>query len=120
MSAHDLVADLVEETTTSTGTGNLTTAGASDVGLRTINSAIGTDIRFPYAIGQDDQSEWETGIGYMSASTTMVRERVIASSNSNNAVNFSSGTKKIRVAMLAEWMNEELGRIQAIHYGVTL
>lgn len=120
MSAHDTVADLVEETTTSTGAGNLTLAGASGVGLRTINAAIGTNLRFPYAIGQDDQSEWETGIGYLSASTTMVRERVIASSNSNALVNFSAGTKRVRVALLAEWMNEELGRIQAIQYGVTL
>lgn len=118
--SYDLVADLVEETTTSTGTGNLTTAGASAAGLRTINSAIGTNLRFPYAVGQDDQSEWETGVGYLSAATTFVRERVIASSNSNNAVNFSAGTKKIRVAVVAEWVNEELGRIQAIQFGGSL
>lgn len=120
MSSLDLVADLVEETTTTTGTGNLTLAGASGAGLRTINAAIGTNHRFSYAIGQDDQSEWETGIGYLSGATTMVRERVVASSNSNALVNLSAGTKKVRVAMLAEFMNEELGRIQALVYGVTL
>ena len=120
MSALDLVADLVEETTTTTGTGNLTLAGASGVGLRTINAAIGTNLRFSYAIGQDDQSQWETGVGYLSAATTMVRERVVASSNANALVNLSAGTKKVRVAMIAEFMNEELGRIQAIQYGVTL
>jgi hypothetical protein len=116
--SYDVLADLVEETTTTTGTGNLTLGGASGVGLRTFNAAVGLNARVPYAIGQDDQSEWEVGVGYLSASTTFVRERVISSSNANAAVSFSAGTKKIRIAAISEWLNEELGRALAAGTGM--
>lgn len=110
----ELFAELVEETTTSTGTGNLTLAGASGVGLRTFNTAIGLNTRFYYSIGQDDQSEWEAGVGYLSGSTTLVRERVTESSNSNALVSFSAGTKKVRLALDAEYLNEDQGRVLAV------
>lgn len=106
--------DLVEETTTTTGTGNLTLAGATGIGLRTFNAGVGLNRQFPYAIGQDDQSEWETGIGYLSASTTLVRFQVLASSNANALVNFSAGTKKVRLSMVADYVNEEFGRALAL------
>lgn len=107
-------ADLVEETTTTTGTGVLTLAGAAAVGLRTFASAIETNRLFEYAVGQDDQAEWEVGIGYLSASTTLVRHRVTASSNAGAAVNFSAGTKLVRLVNSARAERTLIGRALAL------
>ena len=86
--------DRVKETSTTTGTGNLTLAGAA-TGFESFNTAFGTDVRFFYAIVLQSGSEWEVGQGYLSASTTLVRETILQSSNSDAAVNFSSGTKDV-------------------------
>lgn len=96
-----MLANRVKETTTTTGTGNLTTAGAA-TGFVTFNTAFGTNVQFGYAVSSSGGAEWEVGIGYLSASTTLVRDQVIASSNSNNAVNFSSGTKDVFCTQPAE------------------
>lgn len=114
----DLWAELVEETTTSTGTGNLTLSGASGVGLRTFNAGVGQGVRFYYAVGQDDQSEWESGVGYLSDPTTFVRERVTDSSNAAALVAFSAGSKKVRLALDAEYLNEEIGRALSLGTGM--
>lgn len=89
-----LTADRVKETTTTTGTGNITTAGAV-AQFQTFNSAFGTNVRFPYALIDADATDWEVGIGYLSASTTLVRETVTASTNSGAAINLSAGTHSI-------------------------
>lgn len=87
--------DRVEDTTTTTGTGNVTLSGTAPTGRVTFNAAFGTGPRFGYVIQSSDESEWETGVGYLSASTTLVRETVSKSSNANAAVNFSAGTKRV-------------------------
>ncbi|MDP2621464.1 MAG: hypothetical protein Q8P46_15055 [Hyphomicrobiales bacterium] len=89
------VADLVHETTVGTGTGNLTLAAV--LGKRTFNTAFGTggtDL-FDYFISNRAAAEWEVGTGHLSDATTLVRDTVVLSSNSNNAVNFSAGTKDV-------------------------
>lgn len=90
------VDDLVEETSTTTGTGDLTTSSVN--GRRTFNSVYSngsaTDVFF-YHIANESAAEWEVGTGHMSASTTLVRDTVLLSSNSNALVNFGSGTKRI-------------------------
>lgn len=87
--------DRVKDTTTTTGTGNLTLSGSAPTGFQTFNAAFGTSVFFYYAISASGSSEWEVGIGYLSASTTLVRERVLSSSNSDAAVDLSSGTKDV-------------------------
>ncbi|MDL1862918.1 hypothetical protein FBR04_18100, partial [Betaproteobacteria bacterium PRO7] len=86
--------DLVHQTSTSTGTGNLTLAAVN--GKRTFLTAFGTGgtNTFDYFISNRDAAEWERGTGHED-SGALVRDTVIASSNSNNAVNFSAGTKDI-------------------------
>lgn len=87
--------DLVHETSTTTGTGNFTLTNVN--GKRSFNTAFGTggtDL-FDYYISNQGAAEWERGTGHLSASTTLVRDTVIASSNSNSAVSFSSGTKDV-------------------------
>lgn len=82
--------DRVKETTTTTGIGTLTLAGAVS-GFQSF-SVIGNSNTTYYAIVGG--TEWEVGLGTYS-SNTLARTTVLASSNSNSLVNFSSGTKDV-------------------------
>lgn len=89
-------ANLVHQTTSGTGTGNLSLSSVN--GKRTFASAFGTGASqnvFDYFISSRDAAEWERGTGHMSDSTTLVRDAVLESSNSNALVNFSAGTKDV-------------------------
>jgi hypothetical protein len=99
-------ATFVRQTSTTEGTGNFTLASA--LGWRTFNEAHGTGSsnKFRYAIRHRGSLEWETGTGYMSDSTTLVRETVEESSNAGAAVNFSSGTKEVANAFDATILNQ--------------
>lgn len=89
-----VLADRVRETTTSTGTGTVTLAGAV-TGFQSF-SAIGNANTTYYTIAGQGTSEWEVGIGtYTSSGTTLSRDTVLASSNSGSLVNFSAGTKDV-------------------------
>jgi len=86
--------DRIKETSTTGGTGNLTTAGAAS-GFRTINSEFSNDttdagIFFAYYIYENSGVDWESGYGHLSASTTFVRDVVKRSTNSDAAVNFDT------------------------------
>lgn len=87
-------ADRVRDTTTTTGTGDITLAGSAPSGFRTFASAFSVADRVYYAI-VGASGEWEVGIGVLSASTTLQRTTVLASSNAGAAVNFSAGTKDV-------------------------
>ena len=87
--------DRVKETTTTTGTGTLTLAGAV-TGFETFGSGVGNSNTTYYAITLPGSAEFEVGLGTLSSdSSTIARTTVISSSNSDNAVNFSAGTKTI-------------------------
>jgi len=86
--------DRVKETSTTTGTGTFTLAGAS-TGFQAF-SVIGDGNTTYYTIVLQGGSEFEVGIGtYTLSSTTLSRTTILASSNSGNAVNFSAGTKDV-------------------------
>lgn len=90
------ISNLVQETSVSTGTGNLTLAVTN--GYQTFANAFGTGATlnvFYYFIADTANNAWEVGTGHMSASTTMVRDTVIASTNANAAVNFLGGTLNV-------------------------
>jgi hypothetical protein len=91
-----LTPDRVRETSTTTGTGAITLAGAV-TGWKTFASGLSTNDTFPYVIEGRDSSgnqtaEWETGIGTWSAGGTLTRTTVTGSSNSGNAVSFASAS----------------------------
>ena len=87
--------DRVKETTTTTGTGTLTLAGAV-TGFETFGAGVGNSNTTYYAVTLPGTSEFEVGLGTLNGdSSTLARTTVISSSNSDNAVNFSSGTKTI-------------------------
>jgi len=89
-----VVKDRVQETTTTTGTGTITLAGAVS-GFQSF-SVIGNANTTYYSIVHQTLAEWEVGIGtYTSSGTTLSRDTILASSNSGSAVNFSAGSKNV-------------------------
>lgn len=86
-----VIADRVRETSTTTGTGTLTLAGAVS-GFQTFSTAIGNTNTCYYTIANG--SEWEVGLGTVAAGT-LARTTVLKSSNAGSAVNFSAGTKDV-------------------------
>lgn len=96
-------ANKIAETSTSSGTGNLTLAGAWSVpdsfitGNRTFAAFYGLNHRFPYMI-QDKLGNWEKGVGYLSGAAVLVRETVVDNSLATTAlVNFPAGEKLVMV-----------------------
>jgi len=87
----------VQETTTTTGTGNITLAGALTNRV-TLASVMATSDYLDYVI-DDGAGNWEIGIGQLTASTTLVRVAVRFSSNSNALVSFAAGTKNVTLTM---------------------
>ena len=88
--------DRVKETSTTTGTGTLNLSGAVS-GFQTFVAGVGDGNTTYYAIVNRDAAEWETGLGTVTDATTdtLARTTVIASSNSDSAVDFSAGTKDV-------------------------
>jgi len=92
-----VLANRVRETSTTTGTGTLTLAGAV-VGYQTFSAGIGASNTCYYAISNPGVAEWEVGVGTVgSPATTLARTTILASSNAGSAVNFSAGTKDVFV-----------------------
>lgn len=94
-----VIADRVKETTTTTGTGTVSLAGAS-TGYQSFSAGIGNANSTYYCIAGG--SEWEVGIGtYTTSGSTLSRTTVLASSNANALVTFSAGTKDVFVTAAA-------------------
>ena len=98
------IADRVRETTTTTGTGTITLGGA--VGnFETFTANLSDGDTTYYAIVDANNSDFEVGLGtFTSSGTTLARTTVIASSNSNSAVNLSSGSKDVFITLPASKM----------------
>jgi len=94
-----VVKDRVQETTTTTGTGTITLAGAV-TGFQSF-SVIGNANTTYYTIAAG--SQYEVGIGtYTSSGTTLSRDTILESSNGGSAVDFSAGIKNVFVTYPAE------------------
>jgi hypothetical protein len=91
-----LVNDRVKETSTTTGTGTLSLAGAVS-GFQTFVAGIGNSNVTYYAIVNDSGTEFEIGIGTVTDASpdTLSRTTILESSNSDSAVDFSAGTKTV-------------------------
>jgi len=87
--------DRVKETTTTTGTGAVSLGGAA-TGFETFAQGIGNSNTTYYAIIHESADEWEVGLGTLDGdSSDLTRTTVLTSSNSDSAVNFSSGNKTV-------------------------
>lgn len=114
-----MLRDRVQETTTTTGISDLTTAAVN--GYTPFSTAFGTGVAnlFYYVISHD--ANWETGIGYMSAATTLVRNTVLANSlNTTAHINFGAGTKYVFNTAPAErytnWRGANLQQPAMLNY----
>ena len=88
--------DRVKETTTTTGTGTLNLAGAA-TNFETFVAGIGDGNTVYYAIVHQSAAEFEVGLGTVTDGSpdTLSRTTILSSSNSDSAVDFSSGTKDV-------------------------
>jgi len=94
-----MLANRVNETSTTTGTDDIT-LDAAVTNFRTFTSQFATNQRFVYTI-DNEAGEWETGIGYLSGSTTLVREAP-QDGSASTPVNFSAGTKQVYSGISAQ------------------
>ena len=97
------IGNRVRETTATTGTGTFSLAGAVS-SFQTFVAAVGNGNTTYYAVIHRSAAEFEVGIGTVTDATTdtLARTTVIFSSNSNNAVDFSAGTKDVFITVPAE------------------
>lgn len=112
-----IAADRVLETSTTTGVGALTLAGAV-VGHITFGNAPGVvnGSTLYYYIEDVDSSgvptgAWETGLGTWGTGNILTRTTVHASSNAGAAVNFAAGTKRVGMGLTAA----QLGKVRQIY-----
>ena len=92
-----VVKDRIKETSTTSGTGTLTLAGAA-AGFRSF-ADIGNGNTTYYAIVDVTAGTWEVGIGtYTSSGTTLSRDTVLSnSSGTTAAINFAANIKDVFV-----------------------
>ena len=96
-----VLADRVQETTTTTGTGSVTLLGAV-TGYQSFAVVGNTNTTF-YCIADQGGANWEVGIGtYSTTGPTLARTTVLASSNSGSLVNFTAGIKTVFVTYPSE------------------
>lgn len=104
--------DRVMETSTTTGTGTYTLAGAT-TGYQGF-SAVGDGNTCYYNAMEVDANGnpsggWEVGKGtYTSAGTTLSRDSIVVSSNANAAVNWAAGTRRLFLVAPAKFVTTDL------------
>ena len=90
-----VINDRVKVTSTTTGTGAVA-LGAAQTGFESFADGIGNNNTTYYTIFNQGTAEFEVGLGTLDGtSANLTRTTVISSSNSDAAVNFTSGTKDV-------------------------
>ena len=120
-----ILKDRVKETSSSSGTGNITLSGAF-AGYQTFNAAIASGSTVYYTIhnltsGSDDQ--YEVGVGTFTSPSTLSRDTVFTSSaGAPTKVNFTAGAGGLEVfitqpAEEAVYINQATGKVEAFGNG---
>lgn len=105
-----MLIDRICDTSTSTGTGDFTLAGALTA-FDTITNWLTVGDLYEYLIEAVDGSgnptgDWELGVGTYSATNTLTRTTVMRSSNSDGPVTFAAGNKRVHLiasALTLSW-----------------
>jgi hypothetical protein len=88
-------ADRIKETSTTTGTGDVTLAGAVTQ-FRAFSSVLSNGDTCYYAIVTSGGADWEVGLGtFVSATPAIARTTVLASSNAGGLVDLAAGSKDV-------------------------
>lgn len=96
-----------ETTSDNIGTGNATTL-ATTTNYQSFNTVYGTNQRLYYTIIDSTNNLWETGQGYLSASTTLVRENIFDnSSGGKTAINFANTDEKVIISAASSYSMAE-------------
>jgi hypothetical protein len=94
-----VVADRVQETTSTTGTSDYVLLGAA-AGYQSFGAVLANADTTYYAITND--TDWEVGIGtYSTTGPTLARTTILASSNGGSAVSWGVGVKNIFISYAA-------------------
>lgn len=101
-----IIASRVGEQTTTVGTGTYTVSGAINAGYRAFSTVMLTGDHFYGVVEAVDANgvptgDWEEGLYTKTGSTTFERTEIHASSNSNEAVSWAAGTKRIYMSFTA-------------------
>ena len=98
-------ADLIRETTTSTGTGPLSLDGAS-MGYRTFASVVPVGAEFHYSlVNPAVEGDWEVGVGTLGGDGRLNRS-VLASSSQDALVALTAGAKIVTLTVASQWFAE--------------
>lgn len=96
-----VLADRVQETTTTTGTGSVTLDGAV-LGYQSF-AVVGNGNTTFYTIADQGGANWEVGIGqYSTTGPTLARTTVLASSNAGALVSFTAWVKTVFITYPSE------------------
>ena len=95
-----ILEDRVREQSTTIGAGTFTLTGAV-IGYQTFSGAIGNGNTCYYTISNPGTTEWEVGIGTVSAGQ-LARTTILSSSNAGSLVTFTAGTKDVFVTYPSE------------------
>ena len=95
------LADRVKESTVTTGTGAIALGGAV-TNFETFSANLSNSDTTYYAIVDNTNNAFEVGLGTYNSSGNTLSRSVIASSNSNSAVNLSAGTKEVFITAVAD------------------
>jgi hypothetical protein len=114
-----MLANWARDTTTTTGTGNLTLSAVT--GYPRLSAALLVGVGFHYSIVDDSTgAPIEAGRGYLQDANTLVRERILATVVSGTfdqtapaAVSLAAGTKRVIVSALAQSIRPPLPTIGA-------
>jgi len=87
-----IIADRVRETSTTSGTGALTLAGAVS-GYQRFSAVCSLGDEVQYVITEG--ASWEVGVGIYSGINTLTRSTVLASSNAGSLVSFTGASKDV-------------------------
>lgn len=104
--------DRIKESSVTTGTGDLTLAGAVSPLFRAFSAVAVNGDMVEYVIEHQGASEWESGIGTWTTGGVLQRTVVLASSNAGALVSFSTGTKHVYIPAQAN--HQKLGFIQCV------
>lgn len=99
-----ILADRVQETSTTVGTGSFALAGVV-TGYQTFDAVLNTADTTFYTAAQQGGPDWEVGIGTFTAPSTLARTTILSSSNGGSIVNFAAGTKNVFIGLPASKTN---------------